>query len=50
MGLTYDQAMDIPLSLLYDLISINQIKKEGFKYKRPRRSDREELMELFKLK
>lgn len=43
MGLTLYETMTLPLSLLYDMIAINQIKKEGYKYKQ---SDSEGLTEL----
>lgn len=33
MGLTYTETLDLPLSQLLDLISIQQIKTEGFRYK-----------------
>ena len=49
MGLTYDETMTIPLSLLLDLISIEQIKREGARYRRPM-SQAEEWDELFKLR
>lgn len=33
MGLTYTETLDLPLSQLLDMISIQQIKTEGFRYK-----------------
>lgn len=39
MGLTYDDALDMPFSQLLDLIAVQQIKEEGAEY---RLSDREE--------
>lgn len=41
MGLSYDEANDMPLSRLLDLISIQQIKEEGYKYRRPMNNDEE---------
>lgn len=48
MGLTLDETMTLPLSLLYDLIAINQIKKEGYKYKQTTAEGQLELMQMFK--
>ena len=33
IGLTYDQAMEMDISLLMDLIACHQIKVEGFEQK-----------------
>lgn len=32
LGLSYREAMAIPLSLLLDIIAVEQIKMEGFEY------------------
>lgn len=48
MGLTYDQAMDLPITLIYDLIAINQIKKEGYRYKQSVAEGQIELMQMAK--
>lgn len=34
MGLTYNETLDIPFGELLDLVSIEQIKTEGFKRRR----------------
>ena len=34
VGLTYDQALDIPFGELLDYVAIEQIKHEGFRIKR----------------
>lgn len=49
MGLTYDQAMDLPISIIYDLISINQIKKEGYRYKQSVAEGQLEFLQMAKL-
>ena len=41
--------MLLPLSKLLDLIAINQIKTEGFRYKKPM-SDQEELSAMFMMR
>ena len=41
--------MLMPLCELLDLISINQIKIEGFVYKRPR-SNRDDLMSILRVR
>lgn len=48
MGLTYDQAMDLPLTLIYDLIAVNQIKKEGYRYRQTVSEGQSELMQMAK--
>lgn len=40
--------MTLPLSLLYDLIAIHQIKKEGFKYRQTVSEGQAELIAMFK--
>ena len=35
MGLSYILTMNMPLDELLDLISIHQIKVEGYRYKKP---------------
>ena len=40
IGLTYDRTLDLPLGELLDLISIEQIKHEGYRYK-PKVDDEE---------
>lgn len=49
MGLSYDEVMSIPLSELLDLIAVNQIKMEGFRYQRPM-TEEEKLDEILKLR
>ena len=49
MGLTYDETMTLPLSELFDLIAVNQIKMEGFRYQRPM-TEEEKLDEILKLR
>ena len=34
VGLTYDQALDIPFGELLDYVAIEQIKREGFRQRR----------------
>jgi hypothetical protein len=48
MGLTLEETMTLPLSLLYDLIAIHQIKKEGYKYKQTAAEGQIELMQMFR--
>jgi hypothetical protein len=48
MGLTYDEAMDLPLSLLYDLMAIHQIKKEGYRYRQTVAEGQAELIQMMK--
>lgn len=48
MGLTYDETMTLPLSLLYDLIAVNQIKKEGYRYRQTVAEGQSELMRMYK--
>lgn len=43
--MTYEETLNIPLCELLDLISIEQIKAEGFKYQRPM-SQQDQLMSL----
>lgn len=49
MGLTYEETELIPLSELLDLISIHQIKTEGFKYKKILTNE-EDLMRILSLR
>ena len=48
MGLTYDESMDLPLSLLYDLMAIHQIKKEGYRYRQTVAEGQAELIQMMK--
>lgn len=48
MGLSYDETMTIPLSLLYDLIAVNQIKKEGYRYRQTVADGQAELVQMLK--
>ena len=48
MGLTYDEAMDLPLSLLYDLMAIHPIKKEGYRYRQTVAEGQAELIQMMK--
>lgn len=41
MGLSYDETNDMPLSRLLDMICIQQIKEEGYRYRRPMSNDEE---------
>lgn len=50
MGLSYDETMAVPISLLLDLIAVEQIKTEGFQWRRPRLSDDDELLKILSLK
>jgi len=52
MGLTYEETMLIPLCELLDLISVHQIKAEGFEYRPPRspKNDRDEFMKMLKMR
>ena len=50
MGLTRDEALSIPFSMLLDLISIQQIKEEGAKRKRSQEDEEQELMYLLSYK
>lgn len=49
MGLSYEDVMCIPLSELFDLIAVNQIKVEGFKYRQPM-TEEEELDKVLSLR
>lgn len=49
MGLSYEVAQEIPLSQLLDLISVHQIKEEGFRYQKPM-NDEEELQSILLLR
>ena len=49
IGLTWDETQTVPLSLLLDLISIEQIKNEGARYRRPT-TEADEWNELCKLR
>lgn len=40
--------MTLPLSLLYDLIAIHQIKKEGFRYKQTAAEGQLEFLQMAK--
>lgn len=46
MGLTYEQALDIPFGELLDYVAIEQIKHEGAREKTNSPSDEEEFFEL----
>lgn len=46
--MSFDETMTIPLSLLYDLISIHQIKKEGYRYRQTLAEGQAELMNMIK--
>lgn len=48
MGLTLSETMDLPLSLIYDLIAIHQIKKEGYRYRQTVAEGQAELLEMFR--
>ena len=48
MGLSLDETMDLPLTLLFDLISIHQIKKEGYRYKQSVADGQSELINMFR--
>lgn len=53
IGLSYDETMTVPMSLLLDLVSIEQIKEEGFEYEKPEKpgpSDADEWDRLLSLK
>ena len=48
MGLSYTETLDLPLSTLLDMISIHQIKTEGYRYKSTGRDDGpSELIEMY---
>lgn len=49
-GLSYKEAQLVPLTEVLDLIAIQQIKEEGFKYRDPQQSDQDALMELLSLR
>ena len=48
MGLTLEETMTLPLSLIYDLIAVHQIKKEGYRYKQSVVDGQAELMQMVK--
>ena len=48
MGLTLSETMDLPLYLIYDLIAIHQIKKEGYRYRQTVAEGQAELLEMFR--
>ena len=48
MGLSFDETMTLPLSLLYDLIAVNQIKKEGYRYRQTVADGQAELVQMLK--
>lgn len=48
MGLSLEETMTLPLSLIYDLIAIHQIKKEGYRYKQSIAEGQFELMQMVK--
>ena len=50
MGLSYDECMAVPFSLLLDLIAIQQIKKEGAKRKPSAAGEMEEFERLLTFK
>lgn len=44
--MTIDQLMDVPMCRLQDLIAIDQIKTEGFKYKEDNDAELERIFSL----
>jgi hypothetical protein len=50
MGLTFDEAMDMPRSLLDDLIATDQIVEQGFKRKLSPEENAKELKAIFRLR
>lgn len=50
IGLSYDDAMDMPRSLLDDLIASDQIIEGGFKRKPSPEENEQELKSIFKLR
>ena len=49
MGLSYTETLDLPLSTLLDMISIQQIKTEGYRYKSTGRDGGpNEIFEMYK--
>ncbi len=50
MGLTFDEAMDLPRSLLDDLIATDQIIEQGFKRKLSPADNEKELQAMFRMK
>lgn len=50
MGLSWDQTLTAPLPLLLDLIAVQQIKEEGFKYKPKLEDEQAEAIRLLSIK
>lgn len=50
MGLSWDETLTVPLPLLLDLIAVEQIKNEGYKYKPNLADDQAEVMRLLRIK
>lgn len=50
MGLSLDETLTVPLSLLLDLIAVDQIKHDGFKQKKTQRQNDRELEMILSLK
>lgn len=46
--MSFDETMTLPLSLLYDLIAVHQIKKEGYRYRQTTAEGQSELVQMFK--
>lgn len=49
IGLTRLEALYIPFTQLLDLICIQQIKEEGFRYRAPRSND-EQMMDILSMR
>ena len=50
MGLSLDETLTVPLSLLLDLIAVDQIKNDGFKQRKTRKQNDQELEMILNLK
>jgi len=50
MGLSLDETLTIPLTLLFDLIAVDQIKNDGFKAKKTQKQNDKELEIILNLK
>ena len=50
MGLSLAETLTVPLSLLLDLIAVDQIKHDGFKQKKTQRQNDRELEMILSLK
>ena len=50
MGLSLEETMTVPLSLLLDLIAVDQIKNDGFKQKKTQAQNDRELAIILSLK